>query len=225
MISILALVSTLVTQTYTSGPPSLDGIGKFYYGREIAQVMGHQGASWLDRPEREAEEAPSLLIKALRLRPGMKVADIGAGTGALSFPMAKQVAPGGVVFAVEIQPELLDIIRTRSKQRGVKNVRTVLGTTTDPKVPENSMDLMLLVDVYHEFDFPREMVTNMIRGLKKGGRLVLVEYRGEDPEVPIKPLHKMTEAQVRKEMADFPLDFIQNDGILPRQHILTFRKR
>ncbi len=225
MIPIVALVSTLATQTYTSGPPSLDGIGKFYYGREIAQVMGHQGASWLDRPEREAEEAPSLLIKALRLRPGMNVADIGAGTGALSFPMAKQVAPGGVVFAVEIQPELLDIIRTRSKQRGVKNVRTVLGTTTNPKVPENSMDLMLLVDVYHEFDFPREMVTNMIRGLKKGGRLVLVEYRGEDPEVPIKPLHKMTEAQVRKEMADFPLDFIQNDGILPRQHILTFRKR
>ncbi len=225
MISIVTVVATLLAQTYQSGPTSPDGIGKFYYGREIAQVMGHQGASWLDRPEREAEEAPSLLIKALKLRPGMHVADIGAGTGALSFPMAKQVAPGGAVFAVEIQPELLDIIRTRSKKNGVKNVKTVLGTTTNPQVPANSMDLMLMVDVYHEFDFPREMVTNMIKGLKKGGRLVLVEYRGEDPEVPIKPLHKMTEAQVRKELTDFPLDFVQNDGVLPRQHILTFRKR
>jgi len=225
MTSALALLSVAAFQIYQTGPASPDGIGKFYYGREISHVMGHEGASWLDRPEREAEEAPSLLIKALKLRPGMNVADIGAGTGSLSFPMAKRVGPKGKVFAVEIQPELLEIIRTKAKKAGVANVKTVLGTTMDPKVPANSMDLMLLVDVYHEFDYPREMVTNMIRGLKKGGRLVLVEYRGEDPEVPIKPLHKMTEAQVRKEMAGFPLDFVGNDGILPRQHILTFRRR
>jgi ubiquinone/menaquinone biosynthesis C-methylase UbiE len=178
MITTIACLVIARLQTYQTRPATPDGIGKFYYGREIAHVMGHEGASWLDRPEREAEEAPSLLIKALKLRPGMNVADIGAGTGALSFPMAKQVGPKGNVFAVEIQPELLEIIRDRAKKQGVTNVKTVLGNVTDPRLSANSMDLMLLVDVYHEFDHPREMVTNMIRGLKKGGRLVFVEYRG-----------------------------------------------
>ncbi len=202
-----------------------DGIGKFYMGREIAQVMGHQAADWLDRPEREQEEAPTRLIEALSLKPGMTVVDVGAGSGTLSFPMAKRVAPGGTVIAEDIQPEMLALVRTRARKAGVTNVVPRLGTTTDPKVAEGSADLMILVDVYHEFDQPYEMVKSMVRGLKKGGRLVLVEYRGEDLEVPIKPLHKMTVAQARKEMAAFPLDFKGSDERLPRQHIITFTKR
>ena len=202
-----------------------DGIGKFYMGREIAQVMGHEGASWLDRPEREAEEAPSKLIAALELKDGMVVVDIGAGSGTLSFPMAKKVAPTGRVIAEDIQPEMLALVRQRAKKSGVKNVVPLLGTTTDPKVPAESADLMIMVDVYHEFDQPYEMVTSMVRGLKKGGRLVFVEYRAEDPSVPIKELHKMSVAQVRKEMGAFPLEFVASNETLPRQHIITFRKR
>jgi ubiquinone/menaquinone biosynthesis C-methylase UbiE len=193
-------------------------------GREIAQVMGHEGADWLDRPEREAEEAPSMLLKALKLKPGMVIADIGAGSGALSFPMAKLVAPSGKVMAEDIQPEMLDIIRKRMKERGVENVVPVLGTITDTKLPDSSVDLILLVDVYHEFDHPWEMTRSMVKALKPGGRLVFVEYRAEDPEVPIKPVHKMTVRQVRKEMSVQPLKYVETNEILPRQHIIIFTK-
>ncbi len=201
-----------------------DGIGKFYMGREIAQVMGHEAADWLDRPEREAEEAPSMLLKALKLKPGDVVADIGAGSGYLSLPMARMVAPNGKVYAEDIQPEMLQIIRQKMREQGVRNVVPVLGTITDPRLPPSSMDLELLVDVYHEFDHPYEMTRAMVRALKPHGRLVLVEYRGEDPSVPIKPLHKMTQAQVRKEMALFPLKPEKTIEVLPRQHIFVFRK-
>lgn len=209
---------------YVTQAASRDGIGKFYFGREIAQVMGHQAAEWLDRPEREAEEAPSLLLKALKLKPGMTVVDLGAGSGYLTFPMAKMVSPGGKVLAVDIQPEMLAIIKQKSERLGVKNVVPVLGTITDPNLKPKSVDLILLVDVYHEFDHPYEMTSKMVNALRPGGRLVLVEYRGEDPSVPIKELHKMTEAQVRKEMAIFPVQFRENIGILPRQHILVFQR-
>lgn len=209
---------------YATRAASRDGIGKFYFGREIAQVMGHQAADWLDRPEREAEEAPSLLLKALKLKPGMTVVDLGAGSGYLTFPMAKMVSPGGKVLAVDIQPEMLAIIKQKSERLGVKNVVPVLGTITDPNLKPKSVDLILLVDVYHEFDHPYEMTAKMVNALRPGGRLVLVEYRGEDPSVPIKELHKMTEAQVRKEMAIFPVQFRENIGILPRQHILVFQR-
>ncbi len=223
---VLAALLALQTPRYTfRADHDRDGIGKFYMGREIAQVMGHEGASWLDRPEREAEEAPSRLIAALELKPGMTVVDVGAGSGTLSFPMAKRVAPAGRVFAEDIQPEMLALVRQRAKKAGVTNVVPLLGTTTDPKVAPESADLMIMVDVYHEFDQPYEMVTSMVRGLKKGGRLVFVEYRAEDPSVPIKPLHKMSVAQVRKEMAAFPLDFAGSNESLPRQHIITFKKR
>lgn len=201
-----------------------DGIGVFYMGREIAQVMGHQAADWLDRPEREEEEAPSLLIKSLGLKNGDVVADIGAGSGYLSYPMAKLVAPNGKVYAEEIQPEMLDIIRSKSKSNGIKNVVPHLGTVTDPKLPANSVDLILMVDVYHEFDHPFEMTANMVKCLKKGGRLVFVEYRKENPEVPIKEVHKMSEAQVKKEMSLFPLKWMETKSILPRQHIIVFAK-
>jgi FkbM family methyltransferase len=201
-----------------------NGTGIFYMGREIAQVMGHEGASWLDRPEREAEEAPSLLLKALKMRPGMAVADIGAGSGYLTFPMARLVGPKGKVFAVDIQPEMLEIIKQKMPAQRVKNIVTILGTITDPKLPANSTDLALMVDVYHEFDHPYEMTEAMVRGLKKGGRLVFVEYRKEDPSVPIKEVHKLTVAQVRKEMSLFPLKWRETSRVLPRQHIIIFEK-
>ena len=226
--SLTILLAGLVLQGrpgYTTAPASFDGIGKFYCGREIAQVMGHQAAGWLDRPEREKEEAVSVMIRNLGLKPGMVVADIGAGSGTISFPMAKLVGPTGKVLAVEIQQEMLDIIAQKAAKQGTKNVKGILGTIKDPKIGPASADLMLLVDVYHEFDYPYEMVTNMVKGLKRGGKLVLVEYRGEDENVPIKELHKMTEAQVRKEMGFFPLKFVENKTMLPWQHLLVFEKR
>jgi ubiquinone/menaquinone biosynthesis C-methylase UbiE len=140
-----------------------NGTGIFYMGREIAQVMGHEGAPWLDRPEREAEEAPSLLLRALKLKPGMTVADIGAGSGYLTFPMARLVGPRGKVLAVDIQPEMLEIIVQKMPEQKVKNIVPILGTITDPKLPANSTDLALMVDVYHEFDHPYEMTEAMVR--------------------------------------------------------------
>jgi protein-L-isoaspartate O-methyltransferase len=202
-----------------------DGIGKFYHGREIAEVMGHQGADWLERPEREAEEKPALLMEALKLKPGEAVADIGAGTGYYSRRLAQSVGPGGTVYAVEIQQEMLDILTNKMASIGIHNVKPVLGTVTDPKLPPAAVDLILMVDVYHEFDHPREMVESMVRSLKPGGRMVFVEFRGEDPSVPIKPLHKMTEAQVRKEMAGFPLKWVGTSEVLPIQHIIVFQKQ
>jgi precorrin-6B methylase 2 len=209
----------------TRARPSRDGIGKVYFGREIAHVMGHQAAGWLERPEREEEERTDLLVEALALKPGEVVADIGAGSGYFSWRMAQKVGTSGRVYAVEIQQEMLDILMVNMKKRQVDEiVQPVLGTVQDPKLPAATVDTILLVDVYHEFDFPYEMTRAMINALKPGGRLVLVEYRGEDPEVPIKPLHKMTVAQVRREMSVHPVKFEQTVATLPRQHIIIFRK-
>jgi ubiquinone/menaquinone biosynthesis C-methylase UbiE len=230
ILSLLPL--SAMAQTSAQKPPRYetraehdpDGTGVFYMGREMAQVMGHEGADWLDRPEREAEEAPSLLIKALKLRPGNVVADIGAGSGYLSFKMARYVAPTGKVYAEDIQPEMLDIVRKKSADLGIKNVVPWLGTITETKLPDSSVDLIILVDVYHEFDHPYEMTQSMIKALKTGGRLVFVEYRKEDPNVPIKLVHKMTENQVKREMSIFPLKWVETNRILPRQHIIIFQK-
>jgi ubiquinone/menaquinone biosynthesis C-methylase UbiE len=209
----------------TRGKGTRDGIGKYYFGREIAQVMGHQGASWLERPEREEEERTDVLVNVLGLKPGDQVADVGAGSGYFSWRMAKVVGERGKVFAVEIQQEFLDLLMTNMRKRRVGDiVQPVLGTIQDPKLPADTLDLILLVDVYHEFDFPYEMAAAMIRALKPGGRLVLVEYRGEDPEVPIKPLHKMTVEQVKKEMSVQSVKFDQLITKLPRQHVIVFRK-
>ena len=208
---------------YEFRPPSRDGIGKFYMGREIAQVMGHQGAPWLERPEREAEERPQKLTGLMELKPSDVVADIGAGTGYFSFRIAANV-PAGKVLAVDIQPEMLDLLKRAADDRGVTNVEAVLGKVDDPNLPESAVDVALMVDAYHEFDHPREMMLGIVRGLKPGGRVVLVEYRGEDPNVPIKPLHKMTEAQVKKEMAAVGLEHVKTLRDLPRQHVLIFRK-
>jgi precorrin-6B methylase 2 len=234
---LLSLLATTVLMSATDAPrpPAAryetrsahdrDGIGKFYFGREIAQVMGHQAAGWLERPTRQEEERTDLLLTALDLKPGMVVADVGAGSGYFSWRMAQKVAPSGKIFATDIQPEMLELLMSQMKRRKVESIVVpVLGTVQDPKLPENSTDLILLVDVYHELDFPYEMTQAMIRGLKPGGQLVLVEYRGEDPNVPIKKLHKMTAVQVKKEMAIHPLTFDRVIETLPQQHILIFRK-
>ena len=214
-----------VAARYESGRATRDGIGKYYFGREIAQVMGHQGAEWLERPEREEEERTDVLLEMLKLKPGDVVADVGAGSGYLSWRMAQRVGPAGRVYAVDIQQEFLDLLMVNMKKRGVGTiVQPVLGTIRDPKLPAAAVDLIILVDVYHELDFPFEMTSAMIAALKPGGRLVLVEYRGEDPAVPIKPLHKMTVEQVQKELAVQPVVFAENIASLPRQHVIVFRK-
>lgn len=203
-----------------------NGIGVFYMGREIAHVMGHQAADWLERPERDAEERTDLLVEALKFQPGEIIADIGCGSGFIARKIAKKIVPGGFVYGVDIQEEMLDVLARRMAMFRIDNVKPILGTPSDPKVPAASCDTMIMVDVYHEFDQPYEMARSMIAGLKPGGRLVFVEYRKEDPKVPIKEVHKMSEAQVRKEMAIHPeMEFVETIGVLPRQHIVVFRKK
>ena len=209
---------------YTSGSPSADGIGKRFMGREISQVMGWQGAAWLEREEREKEERTDLLMQALALRPGMVVADIGAGTGYLSRRMAKAVAPTGKVLAVDVQPEMVAMLRQAARKEGLSNIDPSLGTETDVKLTPGSVDLAIMVDVYHELSFPYEVVASIVRALKPGGQLVFVEYRAEDPRVPIKALHKMSEAQVRREAQAHPLQWQRTVETLPWQHVVIFGK-
>lgn len=218
-----AAASASCYETRTEHDPN--GIGKFYMGREIAHVMGHQAANWLERPEREKEERPDLLLPALKLKQGDAVADIGCGSGYHTRRLARLVGTNGVVYAVDIQQEMLDLLTNKLAAERVFNVKPVLGTITDPKLPKASVDLILMVDVYHEFDHPFEMIEAMCRALKPGGRIVFVEFRGEDPDVPIKLVHKMTEAQVRKEMSVHPLEWVETIGTLPQQHIIVFRKK
>jgi ubiquinone/menaquinone biosynthesis C-methylase UbiE len=202
-----------------------NGTGKFYMGREIAQVMGHEAAGWLDRPEREKEEQPARLVELLKFKPGEVVADVGAGSGYLSFRIAEKVGPAGKVLAVDVQPEMLAIIRKKMADRKVAQVEPVLGAETDPKLPAGAVDAIILVDVYHELSHPQEMTAAMVKALKPGGRLVFVEYRLEDETVPIKLVHKMSERQVKKEMGPFPLQHAKTYESLPWQHVIVFEKR
>jgi ubiquinone/menaquinone biosynthesis C-methylase UbiE len=220
-----AAVATAPTTApaYQHCPPSADGIGKVYMGREIAQVMGHQGADWLERPNRETEERPDVLVNEMELKASDVVADIGAGSGYFSFRMAEKV-PQGKVLAVDIQPEMLALLEKTAKARRITNVQPVLGTIEDPKLPAGAVDVVLMVDAYHEFDHPREMMEGIVRGLKPGGRVVLVEYRAEDEKVRIKPHHKMTEAQAIKEMGAAGLKHVQTKEDLPLQHVIFFQK-
>ena len=193
-------------------------------GRRIAGVMGVGGADWLERPERETEEQPDKALDALSLKPGMTVADIGAGTGYMSLRMAKRVGPSGKVYANDLQPEMLRLLRENAAQAQLTNIETVLGTETDPKLPKGQIDLVLLVDVYHEFSQPQKMLQKIRDALKPDGRLVLLEYRKEDPKIPIRPEHKMSVAEVKAELE--PEGFILGPVIetLPRQHILILTK-
>lgn len=202
-----------------------DGIGKFYMGREIAQVMGYQAAEWLERPEREKEEQTRKLFESLELKEGETVADIGAGSGYYTFSMAQRVGAKGKVYAVDIQPQMLDIIRKRMKVARVSNVVPTRGTETDPKLPENAIDTILLVDVYHEFSYPFEMTEAMVKSLKPTGRIIFVEFKMEDANVPIKLVHKMSEKQVIREMEPHPLKWLKTVGTLPWQHVIVFEKK
>jgi len=193
-------------------------------GRRIAGVMGMSGADWLVRPEREAEEQPEKALDALNLKPGMVVADIGAGVGYMSLRLAKRVGPSGEVYANDLQPEMLAKLRENASHAKINNVMTVLGDVTDPKLPANIMDLVLLVDVYHEFSQPQQMLRKIRETLKPDGRLVLLEYRAEDPNVPIISEHKMTVAQVKTELEAEGFVLQPVIETLPRQHILILTK-
>ena len=210
---------------YRYDDASRDGIGKIYMGREIAHVMGHRGANWLERPEREQKERTDLLFELLALRPGDTVADIGAGTGYFALPIATVIGPTGRALAVDIQPEMLTIIEERARAARIANVVPVLATETDPMLPANKVDLVLMVDAYHEFSFPREVMTHVVDALSEDGRVVLVEYRQEDRAVPIKPLHKMSLAQAEREMAAVGLVLDQLHENLPWQHVMVFRRQ
>ena len=209
---------------YKKGERSPDGIGKFYMGREISRVMGHQGAEWLERPEREREEMPNILVELLKLKKGDVVADIGVGTGYIARRISPKIGETGTVYGVDIQQEMLDLLAEKMAEVGITNVKGVLGTITDPKLPPESVDLAIMVDVYHEFSHPYEMMQNICRGLKMGGRVVFVEYRAEDRSVPIKRLHKMSELQVIKEATPHPLVWVETRHDLPWQHVITFEK-
>ena len=210
---------------YSRVPAGADGIGKRYMGRDIAAVMGWQGAAWLEREEREREERTDLLVRALQLKPGMVLADIGAGTGYLARRMAAAVVPGGKVLAVDVQPEMLSLLQSMVRQTGLTQIEPSLGTEVDVRLPASSIDLAIMVDVYHELAFPYEVMASIIRALKPGGQLVFVEYRAEDPLVPIKALHKMSEAQIKREAAAHALVWQRTEGSLPWQHLVVFRKR
>ncbi|MCR9261594.1 MAG: class I SAM-dependent methyltransferase [Pseudomonadaceae bacterium] len=185
--------------------------------------MGHLGAGWLERPEREQVERTDLLIKNLPLKPDSVVADIGAGTGYFAFPVARRL-PQGVVLAVDIQQEMLDIISARSLELGVDNVKPILGDIKGADLAVESVDLIYIVDAYHEFSHPLEMGRAMVEALKPDGQLVLIEYRGEDPSVPIKRLHKMTQAQAKAEMAAIGLRWVKTEDFLPQQHFMVFAR-
>ena len=212
-----------VAEAYRFKSGSRDGIGKWYMGREISHVMGHLGAGWLEREDRQSSERTDLLIENLPLRSDSVVADIGAGTGYFSFPVAARV-PEGQVLAVDIQPEMLAIIEQRKAAAGVANVTPVLGSIDDPGLAPNSVDLIFIVDAYHEFSHPLEMGRGMARALKAGGQLVLIEYRAEDRSVPIKRLHKMSQAQAKREMAALGLSWQRTEDFLPQQHFMVFSK-
>jgi len=216
--------STLVAQErYTVKPGDPNGINKWYMGRQIAHVMSHFGIEWLERKEREMEENTSQLLKNLSVQPGSVIADIGAGSGYYSTLLSKLVG-NGKVYAVDVEPEMIAYLKDRIKREGYQNIIPILSTEQKVYLPPNSIDVMLLVDVYHEFSFPYEMTLSLLEALKPGAKLVLVEFRAEDPNVPIKSIHKMSEQQAVKEFKALGFLFEKNMGNLPWQHCLIFRK-
>jgi precorrin-6B methylase 2 len=231
LLTILWVLYLPVTQVFGQEAPGYEfspnrsqgGTGKFYLGREISLVMGHQGAQWLERPERIQEEMPDQVVANMNLEPDHVVADIGAGTGYFSFRIAQQV-PQGRVLAVDIQPEMLTLIEQRKAQEGVDNIQGIRGQIDNPNLPPESIDAAIMVDAYHEFSHPFEMIRGIYQALRPGGRIFLLEYRGEDPSVPIRPLHKMTELQVVREMSVFGLDWTETLDFLPWQHMMVFTK-
>jgi ubiquinone/menaquinone biosynthesis C-methylase UbiE len=232
LLSLIIAVSSIArSQSQPAGSPVYEnrsahdpnGIGRFYFGREIARVMGHEGADWLERPDREETELPGRVVDEMQLEPASVVADVGAGTGYFTFRIATRV-PKGRVYAVDIQKQMLAMIAERRKALKLENVVTVEGTERDTHLPQNTVDVVLLVDAYHEFAWPREMMTSIVRSLKESGRVVLIEYRGEDPSVPIKKVHKLTVAQAKLELAAVGLSLKETRTFLPYQHFMIFEK-
>jgi len=209
---------------YGTCEPGDGGSGRTYMGREIAEVMGHFGVGWLERPAREREERTDLLVEAMKLKPTDAVADIGAGSGYFTFRIAPHVGEG-VVYATDIQPEMLDIVMERALEEKALNVMPILGKIDHCGLAPKSVDLVLFVDAYHEFSNPREMMESIVAALKPGGRVYLVEYRLEDPGVAIKLRHKMSEKQARAEMEVVGLEFVENIDTLPQQHVMVFRRK
>jgi protein-L-isoaspartate O-methyltransferase len=202
-----------------------NGIGKFYMGREIAHVMGWQGAGWLERPEREREENVSKLMPALEVKEGDVVADLGAGTGHHTVRLSKLVGDKGKVYAVDIQKEMIAMMQKRLKNEKITNVTLVHNTEKDPKLPANALDMILMVDVYHELSYPHEVMVELVKSLKPGGRLVFVEFRLEDKKVPILDVHRMSIAQVKREMTPHAeMTYQKTLGHLPWQHVIIFEK-
>lgn len=222
--SAAAATPALDQPVYRSVPASPDGIGKVYMGREISHVMGWQGAAWLERSNRQQEERTDLLLPLLGVQPGMVVADIGAGTGYFSRRIAPLVGPQGRVYAVDVQAEMVKMLETLTRQSHFARIAPILGSNKEVNLPQASIDLALMVDVYHELEYPREVLASIVRALKAGGRVVFVEYRAEDPNVPIKPLHKMSEARVRREATVHRLKWERTIDHLPWQHVVVFRR-
>lgn len=210
---------------YRTSTPGADGIGKSYLGREIAGVMGWQAAAWLERAERAQEERPDLLLAELNLKPGMVVADIGAGSGYHTRRMADVVGKTGKIYAVDVQPQMVQMLTAISREARYHNVKPILSTVDDVKLPLASVDLAILVDVYHELEFPFEVMRSIVKSLKSDGRVAFVEYRAEDPAVPIKALHKMSETQIKREAALNALEWERTSKVLPWQHIVFFKKK
>jgi SAM-dependent methyltransferase len=221
LIGLALSLSTVQGQGYTYKKGDPNGIGKWYMGREIAYVMGYQGMRWLERPEREEEENTLKLLENMQISPGDTIADIGAGSGYHVLKMAPEAAR---VYAVDIQQEMLNALDLRRKEAGLSNIELVRGSEKSVNLPENAIDKVLMVDVYHEFSFPREMIISIKRAMRADAKLYLIEYRAEDPYVPIKKLHKMSEAQAVKEMEAAGLKLLQNISNLPWQHCMVFVK-
>lgn len=218
--SVLVLVASAIITAQQIVSPGVHPIS----GRRYALTMSYLGADWLDRSERVQEEEPDAALDAIALAPGSIVADVGAGSGYMTVKMAKRVGATGKVYANDIQPQMLTILRQRLEREKVPNVELVLGTMDDPKLPANTIDLILMVDVYHEFAEPQPMLRKMRDSLKTGGRLVLLEYRKEDPSIPIRPDHKMSVAEAKMEVEAEGFTLSKVDERLPRQHILVFTK-
>jgi ubiquinone/menaquinone biosynthesis C-methylase UbiE len=214
-VALSLLLAALLLQAQSEHPVS---------GRRIAPVMGVGGVEWMERSEREMEELPEAALDAIGIKPGMTVADVGAGAGYFTLRLARRVGPNGVVYANDVQPEMLTLLRERAAAAKLTNIKPILGAEADPKLPDKKMDLVLMVDVYHELSQPQRMLQQIRRALKPDGRLVLLEYRKEDPHIPIRPEHKMSVAEAKAELEaeGFRLEKVLKD--LPRQHILIFRQ-
>ncbi|HEY6974783.1 MAG TPA: class I SAM-dependent methyltransferase [Chitinophagaceae bacterium] len=208
---------------YTYGTASPGGTGKFYLGREIAHIMGASNAEWLDRSSRPQEEHTQLAIDSIKVPTAGIIADVGAGTGYYTFKLSRKV-PKGKVYAVEIQDEMIAILNERKKKLNCANVEVLKGSVASANLPANSIDLAIMVDVYHELEYPVEMLESIKRSLKKDGQLLLIEYKGEDPAVAIRPLHKTTVAQLNKELGANGFTLAYEGKFLPIQHFLMYKK-